>query len=136
MPIERTIAIGDESASENGSTSVVRDMAEGTENRTTTGAIKGLFRDAVKALTRPDDEEPPRPRRRSGDTEKGFGIAAWHLVRRLVRTIILSPEEWGASDAHRHSAFDTLAQINNELTGGDDCDSQFDTVIYRLGPHL
>jgi hypothetical protein len=133
MTIARTIAI--EGASENGSTSAVGDMAEGSKSRTITGAIKGLFSGAAKTLTRPDEEEPAPPRRRSGDTEKGFGIAARNLVRRLVRTMILSPEEWGAPDAHRHSAFDTLAQINHELTGGDH-DSQFDTIIYHIGPHL
>ena len=42
----------------------------------------------------------------------------------------------GVPDAHRHSAFDTLAQINDELTGSDNYDSHFDTVIYHLGPHL
>ena len=95
MTIATTTAIGDESASENGSTSAVRDMAEGSKDRTIAGAIKGLFSDAAKILMRPDDEELPSPRRRGGDTEKGFGIAARNFVRRLVRTIILSSEEWG-----------------------------------------
>jgi len=53
-------------------------------------AIKGLFRDAVKALTRrDDDDEPPPPRHRRGETDKGFVLAAKAMFRRAVRI----PEE-------------------------------------------
>ena len=44
------------------------------------GAIKGLFRAAVKAVThRAEDEPPPPARRRGGETGKGF-VRAWRAV--------------------------------------------------------
>jgi hypothetical protein len=40
-----------------------------------------LFKTAAKALARPDDEPQPEPRRKSGETGKGF-VAAWRAVLR------------------------------------------------------
>jgi hypothetical protein len=48
-------------------------------------AVKALFKDAAKAVMRRDENEKPEPRRsKSGDTEKGFGMAARALLRRVA----------------------------------------------------
>ena len=69
-----TITTGD--TNENGSTDAVGDTASGSKSRTTGGsgaALKGVFRAAVKSITRRNEDEPPPPaRRRSGETDKGF----------------------------------------------------------------
>jgi hypothetical protein len=75
-----------EAASENGSTSADRASAEGSKHQTIRAVIKGLFKDAVKALTRHGDEdEPPQPRRRSGETDKGF-VMAWRTMLHRAAT--------------------------------------------------
>lgn len=68
---------GNESASETDTSPAERDATGPSTNQTIREAIKGLFRDAVKALTRCSDDEPPPPRRRSGETDGDF--------RRLAR---------------------------------------------------
>jgi hypothetical protein len=50
-------------------TAAGRDPAAGSNNRTISGAIKKLFRDAAKAITSSEDEPKPARRRRSGETE-------------------------------------------------------------------
>ncbi len=112
-----------------------------------------MFRDAVKALTRRDEEEPAPPRRRRGDTEgdfrrlarkvahhfnvrKQFQKVAGARTRRRFRTIVLTPEEWGASDAHLTSTLDLLTQLNNDMTGGNDSDNSFDAVQNHISPRL
>jgi hypothetical protein len=126
------------------------------KNRTIGGAVKALFKAAAKALACPPDDEPkPEPRRKDGESEKGFGRAAKAILRRIVgmpaervrrfdareafqeaaaesafrcvRTIFLSPEEWGADDAHHNNALDLLNQLNNEIESGSDYDGGFDT---------
>ena len=58
------------SASENDSTLAVRDTARGSRNRTTPGAIKALFKAAVKAVALPGNGEPkPEARKRRGGTD-------------------------------------------------------------------
>jgi hypothetical protein len=146
-------AIGNESASENGSTSPVRDTGEGSKNRPILGAIKGLFRDAVKALTRHEDEERPDPRRRRGETEGDFRKLARKIARRFdarkqfrkvaknrahrrVRTLILSPEEWGAPDAHLTNTLDLVNLWNNDMSGSSDYGGGFDASRDHISPGL
>jgi hypothetical protein len=51
------------------------------------GAIRGLFRAAVAAVTRRSPNPQPKPRRqRSGETDKG-AVAPWQtMMHRLVKT--------------------------------------------------
>lgn len=77
-------------------TSAVRDTAEGSKSRTITGAIKGLFREAVKVLMRRNEAEPPPARRRSGETEGDF--------RRLARQIVRTVSKVGAAARGRYAA--------------------------------
>jgi ribosomal protein L23 len=74
------------SASENDSTFAVRDTAKGTKHQTIRGAIKQLFRSAVKAITSCGEEDPAPRRRRRGETEKGFRHAAPVVVDPAVRS--------------------------------------------------
>ncbi|OYV36432.1 MAG: hypothetical protein B7Z80_15525 [Rhodospirillales bacterium 20-64-7] len=43
-----------------------------SENSTTPGAIQGLFRAAAESATRHAENPQPKPRRRRGETDKGF----------------------------------------------------------------
>lgn len=80
-----TITTG--AASENYSILAGRGLAGSSKNRTIPGAIKGLFRAAVKAVTRRAEDEPqPQARRRSGETEKGFIMAVRRRYDRLLET--------------------------------------------------
>jgi hypothetical protein len=144
--------IASEDTSENDSTGAVRDTAPGSKNRTITGTIKGLFRDAVNALTRRDEDEPQPPRRRRGETEGDFRMLARKAARRFdartqfrkvaaacaprhVRTIFLSPEEWGGPDAHLSTALDLLAHVNNDAAGSG-YGGGFDTSQNHISPRL
>jgi hypothetical protein len=58
-----------------------------TTARTISAAVTALFKDAVKAVTRRDeDEPPPQTRRRSGETDKGFVAACRTMLRRAAKT--------------------------------------------------
>lgn len=61
-----------------------RDSTGLSKNRTISGAIKGLFKSAAQALLRSGDAPEPKPRRKSGETEKGFGLAATAMLRRAA----------------------------------------------------
>ena len=47
-------------------------------------AVRALFKNAVKALTRHEDEPKPVPRRKSGETDKGFSMAVRAIMRRVT----------------------------------------------------
>jgi hypothetical protein len=116
------------------------------------GTIKSLFHTATKVLTHRDQDEPPPARRRSGETEGEFRRLARKIARRFdvwkqfekaakaravrrVRTIILSPDEWGAPDAHLTNTNDLLQQLwNNDA--GSDYGGSFDTNQNHICPHL
>jgi hypothetical protein len=144
-----------ESASENGSTSPVRDTGEGSKHRPILGTIKGLFRDVVKALTRHEDEDEdrPDPRRRRGETEGDFRKLARKIARRFdarkqfrkvaknrahrrVRTLILSPEEWGTPDAHLTNTLDLVNLWNSDMSSGSDYCGGFDANQDHISPRL
>jgi hypothetical protein len=98
-----------------------------------------------------NQDEPPPPRRRSGETEGEFRRLARKVARRFdvwkqfekaakaravrrVRTIILSPEEWGAPDAHLTNTNDLLQLWNNDA--GSNYDTGFDTIKNHISPQL
>ena len=60
-----------------------RASAEGSKHQTIREAIKGLFKDAVRAVTRHGDEDEPEPRRKGGETEGEFRRLARYLWRRF-----------------------------------------------------
>jgi hypothetical protein len=62
-----------------------RDFAGPNKNRTIAGAIKALFGQASKILTRLDEDAPQPSRRRRGETEKDFGPAAARILRRATK---------------------------------------------------
>ncbi len=106
-------------------------------------AIKGLFRDAVKALTRRDEDEPP-PRRRRGETEgefrrlarnaaRGFDVRRSFKARAGItsRFITIGPE---AATATAASALAMLMELNND--SGDDFTEEFDAGQDHIAPRL
>jgi len=118
--VARTISTED--ASENDSTRAVRDTARGTKNQTIAGAIKGWFREAVKAITgRDEDEPPPVLRRRSGETGRGFAMAAKAALRRAVR---VPPEVYAAATAYLSDTLDWLNLWGSNAESADDLDSE------------
>jgi hypothetical protein len=57
-----------------------------TTTRTISAAVKALFRDAAKAITRANEDKPPPPARRRGEAEKGFIMAVRRRYDRLRET--------------------------------------------------
>lgn len=122
-----------ESASEIGAETspANRDFAGPTQQtRTISGAIKTLFRAAAKTITRRDEEEkPPQPRRRSGETDKGF-VAVWRTMQyraaskigaaargryAALRPAKAEPEAFAPADAYTGAGMylaDTLEWLN------------------------
>jgi hypothetical protein len=86
-------------------------------------AIKGLFRDAVKALTRRVDDGPP-PHRRRGETDRAFGMAAKAVLRRAAR---LPEEAYAAATDFLIGTLDCMNPWPNDADNFDtldvDCDS-------------
>jgi len=98
-----------------------------------------------------DQDEPPPPRRRRGETEgdfrrlarkaarrfdvrKQFGKVAKACAVRRGRTIILSPEEWGAPDAHLTNTNELLNLWNNDA--GSDYGGDIDANKNHIFPQL
>jgi hypothetical protein len=115
-----TISI--EGASANDSTRAVGDTARGTKNQTIAGAIKGWFREAVKAVTGRDEDEPqPVSRRRSGETDRGFAMAAKAALRRAVR---VPADAYAAVTAYLSDTLDWLNLWESNAESSDDLDSE------------
>jgi hypothetical protein len=69
-------------ASENDNSPAVSDTAGRSNKQTIASTIKGLFRQAVKAVTRrDDDDEPTPPKRRKGERQGEFQRFAAILAR-------------------------------------------------------
>ena len=116
--------IENERSSENDRTSAVRFTAEGSGNRKIAGAIKALFKDAVKALTGRDDDEPQPDTRRhkSGETEKGFGMAA-NAITRVADTT--PPDAYAAATGTLFATLDWLNPFHNKADNFPDMDNSF-----------
>jgi hypothetical protein len=86
-------------------------------------AIKGLFRDAAKALTWRVDDEPP-PRRRRDETDKGFSLAAKAALRRAIR---VSEETYAATTDILIGTLDCMNPWPNDADNfknlDDDCNN-------------
>ena len=137
-----------ESLSETEISSADRASAEPSKHRTIAGTIKGLFRDAVKAITRRDEEEMPEPRRRrSGETAGEFRRLARNIARRFdlsrefrqraaitSRYLPMPAEVYAAATAYL-STFDMLNHWNNDTDSGSDFGDGFDADQNHLSPH-
>jgi hypothetical protein len=109
-------------------------MAQGSKNRTTTGAIKELFRKAVKAITGLDEAEPrPAARRRRGETESGFQMAA---KAALQRTAQLPRDAYVTAIAFLSDARDWLSLWHNETGSGEAQNGIQNTDTNHLFPHI
>jgi hypothetical protein len=134
----------------------------GSKNHTTIGGvIRGLFRDAIKAVTCPNPK--PKPKRRTGETDKGFVAVCRTMLHRLAKTgaaargryAALQPAPKAQASAARENTIsipaeffyadpaDCVFDIANPLYDhGDSFDdssdfySAFDTEQNYLSPHL
>ena len=78
---------GIETTSASGSTSPVSDIGEGSKKRTIPGAIKTLFKAAVKAVTQCADDKPqPSTRRRRGEKESS-GLLMRQVARHVGKSV-------------------------------------------------
>ena len=99
------------------------------------GAIKRVFREAVKAVTRRAENALPEPcRRRSGETGRAFGMAK-AIMRRAVR---IPSEAYATVTA---SLMDTLDWLNHwhshdDAIGMDHQDDNSYSYSGQLFPHL
>jgi hypothetical protein len=116
--------------SANDSSPAVSNTAGRRRQQSIASAIKGLFRQAVKAITTPSEEdEPPETKKRRGDTEGEFARQALLFARRsqaarLVRQfakaarnrlqrrhiIRLTRQAWGPPDAHLQTTLNLFDQ--------------------------
>jgi hypothetical protein len=110
-----------EGVSENETSPADRDFAGPSKNRTISGAIRGVFRAAVKAITRRDEDESPRPRRRSGETDKAFIMAARATFRRAVAIPI---EAYAAATAFLADTLDWLNLWQDNAESADQLDNE------------
>ena len=81
------------------------------------GAIKTMFRQAVKAITRRTEDEPrPQTRRRRGESDRAFRMTAKAALRRMPRPPAIATAYLA----------DTLDWLNLWANGNDDselCDN-------------
>jgi hypothetical protein len=121
------------SGSANDRTCAVRDTAQGSKNHTISGAIKEMFREAVKAITGPEAEETPR-RRQRGDTERGFQMVAKAVVRRTAQ---LPQEAYVAAISFLSDARDWLSVWDNEFASGEQLHNETENAdSNHLFPHI
>jgi hypothetical protein len=81
-----------------------------------------LFRSAVKAITRRiDDETEPQPRRKSGETEKAFGMAARAALRRAAR---IPADVYMAATAYLADTLDWLRLWDDNAANAEELDNE------------
>ena len=109
-----------------------------------------MFRSAVKAITRRDEDEPaPEPRRRRGETEGGFQRLARAISRRFnargefrgraaitSRYLTIPAEAHTAETAYLPNTIDTLNQLNNDMEFSSEFGETFDADQNCISPHL
>jgi hypothetical protein len=135
-PIARKNRNNRSGASANDKTRASSGAAGETGARSTSGAIKQLFREAVKVLTgRAEDEPQPQARRRrSGETDKAFGIAAVDLVRRVAR---LPVEAYVTATGYLRDVLDWMNPYGHEDSADNsELDDALDTKQNLFAPHL
>jgi hypothetical protein len=96
-----------------------------TKNQTRPAAITRLFRHVAKVLARDDDEPEPQPRRKSGDTGKGFGLAAKTILR---RTAGLPSDAYAAASGYLFATLDWMNPFHHEADNVADLDNDFDNA--------
>jgi hypothetical protein len=80
--------------------------ARSTAGRRPAGAIKAAFRQTVKAITRPKEEEPkPQTRRRRGDSDRALRMTARATLRRVPP---LPPQAFATATAFLADTLDWL----------------------------
>lgn len=122
-----------EGASANETSPADRDSAGPNRNQTITGAIKGLFRTAVKTLTRRMEDEPvPAGRRRRGEKRGAFGTAAKAVLRRAMR---LPPQAFAAA-TFLCDTLDWLNYWHNDADSSSDPCGTLDANRNDLSPRL
>jgi hypothetical protein len=120
-------------ASANETSPADRDFAGPSKNRTTGGgAIKGLFRQVIKAITRRAEGDPaPARRRRREETGRSFCRTAEAALRRIRRF----PPEALAVPTFLADTLDWLTYWQNDASSSDPCDN-LDANRNDLSPRL
>jgi hypothetical protein len=104
----------------------------GTAQETKTGgnkaggaaaAIKALFKNAVKAVTRRDEDEPLPKSRRSGETEKGFVMAVrrrqdFDPLRKTHRAVARGGTSKAFGAAAKEALLDDVLILDDAAGGG------------------
>jgi hypothetical protein len=118
-----------------------------TGNQPIREAIKGLFKSAAKAFAGTEDDDEPKPRRKSGETEGEFKRLARYLRHRFEarqgfrmwagitsRTVAIDPAAYAVATEYLESTLETL----NQLDGGPGSDygGDFDAISNFNSPHL
>jgi hypothetical protein len=85
------------------------------------GAIRGLFRQAVKAITRREADESPAPRRRSGETDKAFVMAARATLRRAAS---IPRQAYATATAFLADTLDWLNLWQDNAASADQLDNE------------
>jgi hypothetical protein len=109
-----------------------RDFAGPSRNRTAGGAIKGLFREVIKAITRRANDDPaPARRRPRGGTGRAFCRVAKAALRRIPWFL---PEAF-ATPTFLADTIDWLNYWQNDAGSSDSCDN-LDANRNDLSPRL
>jgi hypothetical protein len=96
-----------------------------TKNQTRPAAITRLFRHVAKVLARGDDEPEPQPRRKSGETGKGFDMAAKTILR---RTAGVPSEAYAAATGFLFATLDWMNPFHHETENVAELDKDFDNA--------
>jgi hypothetical protein len=131
IPAASTITAA--SASEIDGSRPVRNTGRRSENRTTPGAVRELFRGVVKAITRrAEDDPPPQRRRGGGGTRTLFPAAARKIMRRTVR---VPAQAYAAASAYLADTLDWLNLWGEEMDTDSEPGADSDAKKH-LYPHI
>jgi hypothetical protein len=122
------------SASEIDGSRSVRNTGRRSENRTIPGAVRELFRGAVKAITRRAEDDPPQPPRRrgGGDTRTLFPVAARTILRHTAR---VPAQAYAAASAYLSDTLDWLNLWHDDMDSGTELKDEIDARKH-LSPHI
>jgi hypothetical protein len=82
-----------------------------------------MFRHVAKVLARDDDRPEPRPRRKSGESGKGFGIAAKTILRRAAG---VPSEAYATATGYLFATLDWMNPFHHDADNVAELDKDFD----------
>jgi hypothetical protein len=103
------------------------------KNQTRPAAISRLFRHVAKVLARDDDRPEPRPRRKNGESGRGFGMAAKMILRRAAG---VPSDAYIAATGYLFATLDWMNPFHHETENVADLDKDFDNASDTEFPTL